>query len=147
MSISSTALIPYAPPMTPMELNSTITQQQTASRQSISPFHSSQVLSFGLFGQETAQKMADALESHSLQLIYNNKTTKFTVLESSSLTKETIEKIFSEKSYHGWKPQALDEVDQFGNRLVQLRDIAAPHGWFENFRQIKLQNLSSIMLA
>lgn len=64
--------------------------------------------------------MIDALKSHSLQIRYSDRTNKFTVLGSSSISKGMIRKFFSEKEYYGWKPEVLDEVDQFGNRLVQL---------------------------
>lgn len=93
MSVSSmsTALIPFTPPITPMEFvkseverglkNGTIPPEQLTPRQNILPFHPSQALDFGLLGQETIKKMADALKSHSLQIIYSNKTKKFTVLK------------------------------------------------------------------
>lgn len=123
MSITmSTALIPYTPPKTPQEFVKSEVERALENG-TITPFHPSVVLDFGLLGQETIKKMVDALKRHSLQIRYNNKTKKFTVLESSSITKEVIEKIFSAKNYLGWKPIVLDEVDQFGNRLVQLSSI------------------------
>ena len=53
-------------------------------------------------------------------LSYDPSSKTFTVLGSSSLESEEIEKIFSENKYHGWRPTVLEEVDSDGNHLVRL---------------------------
>jgi len=90
---------------------------------SVASFDPSRVSGYGISGQETARKMASTLEAHSLSLTYNESNSKFTIHSSSRIDKETIAKILSKAVYKGWGPQVLDETDDLGNRLVQLRVI------------------------
>lgn len=76
---------------------------------------------YGVNGPEDAKRMAEALKAHSLTVSYNGKTKKFTIHDSAGLNKEEIEKIFKEKVYSKWRPCLLDETDEWGNRLVELR--------------------------
>lgn len=87
---------------------------------SVLSFDPSRVLGYGPCGQESARKMADTLGAHSLSVIYNPDNKKFTVLNSSNMAKEAIEKIFSRAIYEYWQPQVLDETDENGNRLARL---------------------------
>ncbi len=90
---------------------------------SIQIFDPKAVSGFGIFGQETAKKMYTSLSSHSLGVSYESSLKTFTVLGSSSLLSEELEKIFSENKYQGWKPSVLKEVDTDGNHLVRLVPI------------------------
>lgn len=95
---------------------------------SVPSFDPSRVSGYGTSGQETARKMASTLKAHSLSVTYNADNKKFTIHNSSEIDKETIAKIFSEAVYEGWQPQVLDETDDLGNRLVQLRAIVELSG-------------------
>jgi len=86
-------------------------------------FDPTHVTGYGTTGQVTAMKMNEAATSHSLGLTYNTDSKRFTVLGSSYLSKEALEKIFAKKNYDGWQPQVLDETDSFGNRVVRLADV------------------------
>lgn len=94
----------------------------------VPPFDPTQVVGYGTSGQESAKKMADSLISRSLLIKYDSNTKKFTILGSSEINKEVMEKIFAENTYHNWQPEVLDETDEFGNRLVQLRAITNVYG-------------------
>ncbi|MGD2168841.1 MAG: hypothetical protein PVI40_01200 [Chlamydiota bacterium] len=83
-------------------------------------FNPSNFESFGATGLNTARKMLEAVTSHGLEATYDAENKKFTILDSSKLSNEFLEKIFSEKAYESWKPKALDEVDALGNRLVKI---------------------------
>jgi hypothetical protein len=83
---------------------------------SIRPFNPSLLSVYGTSGRITARKMTSALEDNSLSLSFDEKNKKFTVLSSSKMDKDTIEKIFAKQTYEGWKPEVLDEVDGMGNR-------------------------------
>lgn len=88
------------------------------------------VSGYGILGQATAREMASTLKAHSLSLTYNPENKRFTILNTSDLDKDSIEKIFSKAVYEGWYPQVLDETDEAGNRLAQLGMIA-----FKNFEE------------
>jgi SAM-dependent methyltransferase len=83
-------------------------------------FDPSRVTGYGTTGQNTARKMNDVATSHSLELNYNTGSKQFTLLGSSDISKEALEKIFAEKVYDRWKPQILYETDSLGNRLFRL---------------------------
>ncbi|MES2198772.1 MAG: hypothetical protein V4489_01195 [Chlamydiota bacterium] len=95
---------------------------------STSSFDPSRVIGFGSAGQETARKMSYAAQSHSLAITYDSESKKFTVLESSNLSKEKVEKIFNESKYEGWYPKVLDSIDALGNRVAVLQP--SPGGVF-----------------
>lgn len=116
-SSMSTALIPYTPPKTGMEfVHSEVKRSLTNAKIT----HEQFVLNYGSYGLETARKISDALQSHSLSIIYNAKIDKFTVLGSCNLNKETIKEIFAKNSYRVWKPKVLEEVDSYGNRMIKF---------------------------
>lgn len=96
-------------------------------------FNPSSLSGYGRTGQETAKKMVDNLKASSLTITYNEKIKKFTIHGSAGIDKATIQKIFSQTRYEGWRPEVLDETDNLGNRLVELRGVAG----------IDFENLSS----
>ncbi len=90
---------------------------------STSSFDPSKVVGYGTTGQDTARKMSEAAESHSLAITYDSDSKKFTVLNSANLGKEAVAAIFNEKKYEGWEPKVLNTTDSLGNRVVQLKSI------------------------
>jgi hypothetical protein len=83
-------------------------------------FNSLEFPVFRDYGQESARKMVNALNSSALSITYNQIDKRFTIENSSRVEKETIEGIFSAYSYEMWQPEILDERDPLGNRLVQF---------------------------
>lgn len=126
-SSMSTALIPYIPPKTDMVqytppktgmefVHSEVKRSLTNAKIT----HEQFVLNYGSYGLETARKISDALQSHSLSIIYNAKIDKFTVLGSCNINKETIIEIFAKYIYRAWEPKVLEEVDSYGNRMIKF---------------------------
>lgn len=85
------------------------------------------VSTYGISGQQTVQKMVEALKASSLSITYDDTTSIFTIFDSSKITKEAIQEIFAKNVYEGWQPKVLDKTDTSGNRLAQLSAISSTH--------------------
>lgn len=88
-------------------------------------FDPSQVIGFGIAGQQTASYMAEAIESSfkgKSSLIYNQQTKTFTVLNSKEIDVESIQQVFSKYKYDGWEPK----VESFPNRDKTIKLIMIP---------------------
>lgn len=93
--------------------DATLIKNQNAMFDSVQSF-------FGKTGRETAELMVKALNDHSLSMTFDANKKKFTVIGSSQIDKNDLQKIFQTNSYGIWRPQVLDDVDHIGNRLVNL---------------------------
>lgn len=86
-------------------------------------FDSSRVIGYGLSGQHAAQQMAEAVETSfkgKCHLVYNEETKIFTILNSSEISIETIQQIFSKYKYDYWKPNVEKLTDSEGNKTAKL---------------------------
>jgi 2-polyprenyl-3-methyl-5-hydroxy-6-metoxy-1,4-benzoquinol methylase len=86
-------------------------------------FDASRVVGFGVSGQQTVRQMAEAIEKPfkgKCELIYNEVTKKFTILNSSEVSIETIQDIFSKHKYDGWQPEVESLADSEGNKIAKL---------------------------
>ena len=91
---------------------------------SFSSFDPLHVGSFGDNGRETARTMNKAVQEHNLGLGFNSESKQFTVLNSSSMSKESVQDIFDKHNYNRWKPMVTDETDKEGNFQVRLKAIS-----------------------
>src|SRR5271165_1807192 len=77
--------------------------------------------SYGSTGQETVNKMAEALGSNGLSLKYESTTKKFTVPSTTGpLSWKRIDEIFSKLDCENWQPHILNETDKFGKLQIEL---------------------------
>ena len=107
----------------------------------IPSFDPSGALGYWTSGQDTITKMTNILETHSLTITYDQDNKKFTIPDSSHINKETIAKILSVAFYHSWKPQVLDETDNVGNWLVELRPTVSQPSSVQKTKTATTHNL------
>ena len=96
-----------------------------------SSFDPSQVKGFGTVGVNTAETMQKAAENHNLNLSYDSVNKQFTILNSSHMSKESVQDIFNKYSYNGWEPEVKNETDDRGNFLVGLKSV--PYKEYQSF--------------
>lgn len=86
---------------------------------------------YGNLGVYAVTQMNKLLTSYDskLHIQYDSSQKKFTILESSSLTKRSLEEILLRGSYLGFRPLAVDQTDTLGNRIVILQHVE----WIDEF--------------
>jgi hypothetical protein len=90
---------------------------------SLSPLDSSHITGYGKLWESNARTL---LKDHSMKVSFSSDSKKFTILGSSHLSKQDLQKIFDENIYICWKPHILDKTDSLGNYEVELKPDINP---------------------
>lgn len=75
--------------------------------------------SYGLLGQNTAEKMNTAVNSQKMRLSYDPTSKKFIIIDCHT-SPQQLQQVFDQYTYKGWRPNVLEKSDSLGNLTVEL---------------------------